>query len=81
MKRYNFLKKFYNDCLIIFIKNNKLISYDDLFLVFKSKEELECRNISYIIFDNLKIIDYCFFKENNYFFYKLLINVLNNKGK
>ncbi len=78
-KRIEYLKKTYFDCVLFFLEKGRIISYDEVFIFFKTKESLEKYQISYIIFDNLKIIDFHFFKENNYFFYKILYDLVKKK--
>ena len=75
MKRYNFIKRYYQDILVFIVKNGKLFSFDLLFCYFKTKEELEERKISYIVVDNMTIVKECFFKENNYYLYQLLFSI------
>ena len=79
-KRIEYLEKYYYDCIILFLEKSKLISYDEIFIFFKTKEELEKHQISYIIIENLKIIHFTFYKENQYFLYKNLFYLLK-KGK
>lgn len=79
-KRIEYLEKYYYDCIILFLEKSKLISYDEIFIFFKTKEELEKHQISYIIFDNLKIICFTVYKESQYFLYKNLFYLLK-KGK
>lgn len=79
-KRIEYLEKYYYDCIILFLEKSKLISYDEIFIFFKTKEELEKHQISYIIIENLKIIHFTFYKENKYFLYKNLFYLLK-KGK
>ena len=79
-KRIEYLEKYYYDTVILFLEKNKLISYDEIFIFFKTKEELEKHQISYIIIENLKIIHFTFYKENQYFLYKNLFYLLK-KGK
>ena len=79
-KRIEYLEKYYYDSVILFLEKNKLISYDKIFSFFKTKEELEKHQISYIIIENLKIIHFTFYKENQYFLYKNLFYLLK-KGK
>ena len=79
-KRIEYLEKYYYDSVILFLEKNKLISYDKIFSFFKTKEELEKHQISYIIIENLKIIHFTFYKENKYFLYKNLFYLLK-KGK
>ena len=79
-KRIEYLEKYYYDCVILFLEKNKLISYDKIFYFFNTKEELEKHQISYIIIENLKIIHFTFYKENQYFLYKILFYLLK-KGK
>ena len=49
MKRYNFIKRYYQDVLVFIVKNGKLFSFDLLFCYFKTKEDLEERKISYMV--------------------------------
>ena len=79
-KRIEYLEKYYYDSVILFLEKNKLISYDKIFYFFNTKEELEKHQISYIIIENLKIIHFTFYKENQYFLYKNLFYLLK-KGK
>ena len=79
-KRIEYLEKYYYDSVILFLEKNKLISYDKIFYFFNTKEELEKYQISYIIIENLKIIHFTFYKENQYFLYKNLFYLLK-KGK
>ena len=79
-KRIEYLEKYYYDSVILFLEKNKLISYDEIFNFFNTKEELEKHQISYIIIENLKIIHFTFYKENKYFLYKNLFYLLK-KGK
>ena len=79
-KRIEYLEKYYYDSVILFLEKNKLISYDEIFYFFNTKEELEKHQISYIIIENLKIIYFTFYKENQYFLYKNLFFLLK-KGK
>ena len=78
-KRIEYLEKYYYDSVILFLEKNKLISYDEIFYFFKTKEELEKHQISYIIIENLKIIYFTFYKENQYFFYKNLFYLLKKE--
>ena len=50
-----------------FLEKGKIVSYDEVFCYFKTKEELEERKISYMVVDNMTIVKECFFKENNYY--------------
>ena len=79
-KRIEYLEKYYYDSVILFLEKNKLISYDEIFNFFNTKEKLEKHQISYIIIENLKIIHFTFYKENQYFLYKNLFYLLK-KGK
>ena len=79
-KRIEYLEKYYYDSVILFLEKNKLISYDEIFCFFNTKEELEKHQISYIIIENLKIIHFTFYKESQYFLYKNLFYLLK-KGK
>ena len=79
-KRIEYLEKYYYDSVILFLEKNKLISYDEIFNFFNTKEELEKHQISYIIIENLKIIHFTFYKESQYFLYKNLFYLLK-KGK
>ena len=79
-KRIKYLEKYCYDCVILFLEKNEWISYDEIFIFFKTKEELEKHQISYIIIENLKIIHFTFYKENKYFLYKNLFYLLK-KGK
>ena len=79
-KRIEYLEKYYYDSVILFLEKNKLISYDEIFYFFNTKEELEKHQISYIIIENLKIIHFTFYKESQYFLYKNLFYLLK-KGK
>ena len=79
-KRIEYLEKYYYDSVILFLEKNKLISYDEIFYFFKTEEVLDKHQISYIIIENLKIIHFTFYKENQYFLYKILFYLLK-KGK
>ena len=73
--RYKFIKKIYNDYIIIFIKNDYNYLYDyEILSIFKDKDniinKLNKYYINYIILDNMKIIDIKIFKDNKYNYYK-----------
>ena len=74
-KRVNYLMKYYDDYVILFLEKGKIVSYDEVFSFFKTKEELEERKISYMVVDNMTIVKECFFKENNYYLYQLLFSI------
>jgi len=86
--RYKFIKNIYKDTLIIFVTNKNKIGYrsfstDDKILKlinFKKIDNLNERHINYIIIDNLTIIEYKKFDDNNYKNYYLkvgLIDIIN----
>ena len=90
--RYQMLKKYYNNYLVLLIKNNNFISYNidkNILLSLNSKKniiiQLEKKNISYIIVENTTIMkkydsnpnDY-----NKYFYKECLYMILDTiKGK
>ena len=75
--RYKFLKKMYSNYLVILLKNGKYKSYDsDLDLLkfnYYDLNKIRKRHISYIIIDNLKIIDLKKFNDNTYQYYLKII--------
>ena len=80
INRYIFIKRIYKDSLIIFIKNNKYccIKEDkDIFKICKNNiSKVRKNKISYLIIDNLVVIESHFYKDNNYNKYKMLIIVM-----
>lgn len=79
--KYIFLKKMYPFDVILFIKNNKYITYGyDSYILkyvnYKNKINiLDSYHINYIIIDNLTIINRSIFDDNKYleFLYKQLL--------
>lgn len=76
MRLYNYLKFHYKDYVIIFLKKDKLISFDEIYAFFKNTENLKKNKISYIIFDNLKIIEKYYIPNSLNYFYEILIALL-----
>ena len=73
--RYSFIKRLYNDYIIIYIKNNNYYIYNYEFLrLFNDKiniiNKLNKYHINYIIIDNMKIIDIVKYIDNKYNYYK-----------
>lgn len=70
--RYHFIKKKHKNNLILFFENNRYFSYEeDLELLYdlhfyNRLEELQRRNINYIIFTNVTRIETFYSKENQY---------------
>ena len=74
--RYSFIKKLYNDYIIIYIKNNNYYIYNYEFLrLFNDKtniiNKLNKYHINYIIIDNMKIIDIIKYIDNNMIIIKI----------
>lgn len=72
--RYVFLKRIYHNYIILFRKNNKLISYSidkELldFLNFKNLKLLNKLKINYLVIENLTILEKESFEKNNYELY------------
>jgi len=82
-RRYVYLKKLYPDYLIVFVnyKKNKVsfetFGFDNLILNYLKLSELDKHSISYIIVDNLEIIEKRSYIYNNYYRYKKMILVKN----
>ena len=76
--RYSFAKDIYRDCLVIIRRKNKYYSFDKDKLIldyigFSDKLYLVRKySISYIILDNLDIIDMVIYDSNNYYKYLYL---------
>ena len=75
LKRSFYLKMMYPDCLVIYLKKNRLVS-DDVLFQFFSIEELKDYSISYVVFDGLKMIDSSFYSHNCYFLYSAIALLL-----
>ena len=75
-KRVNHLKKYYDDYVILFLEKGKIVSYDEVFCYFKTKEELDEKKIAYILVDNMCIITKSYFQENNFYLYQVLFCVV-----
>lgn len=71
LKSLSYLKMMYPDCLVIYLKKNILVS-DDVLFQFFSIEELKDYSISYVVFDELKMIDFHFYSHNCYFLYSAI---------
>ena len=79
--RYEIVRKYYKDCVILILIRKKLYIYKDNILVdFKSINRLKELHINYIILDNLEVIERKY-EDNNYEEYYLkdkLNNILDN---
>ena len=82
--RYNMAKLWYNEYVILIVKNGKLYTYINNKLVnFKEIKKLREYHINYIIIDNLDIYKKKYI-DNNYNLYYLkyeLAHILNNINK
>ena len=92
--RYIFFKRLYKDYLLLFIKKDKLLSFniDNRIISILSSssnnilEVLTTNSINYIIVDNLDIIEIKTFTNNSYNLYKkkayliTLSNIIINKA-
>lgn len=79
--KYIFLKRLYQNDLIIFIKNKKYYYLDNDLLIIKYFNNLNKYHINYILLDDLDIIHRKVYIDNRYmeYLYKsLLINIYNN---
>ena len=75
-KRVNYLKKYYDDYVILFLEKGTIVSYDEVFSFFKTKEELEEKKIAYILVNNMCIIKKSYFQENNFYLYQDLFCIV-----
>ncbi len=73
--RYKFFKKIFKDTMVLMISRNKLIYMDVDYLL------KEYKNINYIVVDNLDIIKYVCYENNQYSIYlkRSIIKMLLNK--
>ena len=77
--RYIFIKRCYPNTIVIFKNNKSYTSYDEdkeflNYLNFKKLNNLNKLKINYIVIDNMKVIQYVEFKNNNYkLYYKRFI--------
>lgn len=75
-KRVNYLKKYYDDYVILFLEKGKIVSYDEVFSFFKTKEELDEKKIAYILVDSMCIITKSYFQENSFYLYQILFCIV-----
>ena len=82
-ERYNVLKHFYQNYLILIIKNNKYYTFDEDKLIYTYiNRNLNKHEINYIILNNLDIIVKKEYENNyylNYYFKVNLINILERR--
>lgn len=74
LNRYVFIKRTYNDTVVLFDKNNKFTTYKDErdfldFIHFKDLKILHKLSINYIIINNMTILKHVKFDTNNYALY------------
>ena len=91
--RYIFFKRLYKDYLLLFVKKDKLLSFNidnNIISILSSStddilEILTTNSINYIIIDNLDIIEIKSFTNNTYNLYKkkayliTISNIITNK--
>lgn len=79
--RYEIVRKYYNNCVILILIKRKLYIYKNNILIdFKKINKLKELHINYIILDNLEIIERNY-EDNKYEEYYLkysLNNILDN---
>lgn len=79
--RYEIVRKYYNDCVILILIKRKLYIYKNNILVdFKKINKLKELHINYIILDNLEVIERNY-EDNKYEEYYLkysLNSILDN---
>lgn len=82
-ERYDVLKHIYQNYLILIIKNNKYVTFDEDKIIFNYiNRNLNKYEINYIILDNLDIIIKKEYENNNYLYYYTkykLINLLERR--
>lgn len=75
-ERYEVIKKLYPNYLILLVKNNKYITFNEDKLIYNYLNK-KLININYIILDNLEIIDKKEYENNNYMYYYLKVKLIN----
>lgn len=75
-KKYYFFKKIYPDVLLIMLDKNHYVSYelDDIIFCFFQNDlaKLKAHAISFVVLDNLDIVESYYFSDNFYYHYALL---------